>query len=183
MSKLNEISVFNNNWYNLDESIPCGDVVEKVQDILTSSGPSCKLYIGTDAQAHKKMEFITVVVIYDPILRKGGRGFFTRNKVANKEVKQLWTKLYTETQLSLELAVAFQDAGVDPNVMEVHIDANHVESASSTRYAKSLAGMIIGSGFNVKIKPDSWAATWAAERLAKHRHVPTKERRKRKKVA
>lgn len=180
---MKNISVFNNRWANLDEFYIAGDVIEHIKACLVRE-PGAIIYIGSDAQQHsKKVDFVTVAVLYDPTLRNGGRGFSTRNKVPKDQVKNIWTKLYTEVQLSLELACALVERGVDSSKIEVHIDANQIEGYKSTPYAKTLAGMVIGSGFKTRIKPDAWAASYACERLVKGRHLPTKERRSRRRAA
>jgi predicted RNase H-related nuclease YkuK (DUF458 family) len=49
----------------------------------------------------------------------------------------------------------------------VHIDANPVERHKSSAYVQDLVGLVVSQGFRAVIKPDSWAASRAADRLVR----------------
>jgi predicted RNase H-related nuclease YkuK (DUF458 family) len=49
------------------------------------------------------------------------------------------------------------------------MDANEDLRHRSSNYVQALAGMVVGYGFRVRLKPDSWCATHVADRLVKVR--------------
>ena len=51
--------------------------------------------------------------------------------------------------------------------LTVHVDANPVVSHRSSAYVQELVGLVVGQGFRALIKPDSWAATHAADHLVR----------------
>lgn len=127
-----------------------------------------RLVIGTDSQTKRvnggsEVNFITAIVIHR--IGHGGRYFW----IANKQNKffGLRDKIYTETLLSLDLAEKFVPAmrkAISPAKydLEIHID---VGSLGPTRdMIKEVVGMVNGSGYNAKTKPESYGAFVVADR-------------------
>ncbi len=143
-------------------------------EIMGSDVP-IEVHIGTDSQqAGKDTEYVTVVVVTR--LRRGGRVFFTQERVPR--IRSLHERLYREVWQTAELAmeltstpdVGVADAlsGLEPTL---HIDANVDPQYKSAAYAQELAGLCVGMGFkHVLLKPDSWAAAHAADHAVKHKH-------------
>src|SRR5690606_27863397 len=78
-------------------------------------------------------------------------------------------RLIQEATLSLEVA-ALLDAELEQDVV-VHIDVNEDERHRSSQYARSLAGMGLGSGFQVRLKPEAWCASHVADHVVKEKHL------------
>lgn len=122
------------------------------------------IHIGTDAQHHGyHTDFVSVVAVLNP--GKGGRVFYKRERV--ERMKSLAQKLFREAQLSIEVAMLLAD--VVPQDITVHIDANEDLRHRSSNYVQALAGMVVGHGFQVEVKPNSWCATHVADRVVKAR--------------
>lgn len=51
--------------------------------------------------------------------------------------------------------------------LTVHIDANPVVKHKSSAYVQELVGLVMAQGFKALIKPDSWAATHAADHIVR----------------
>lgn len=51
--------------------------------------------------------------------------------------------------------------------LTVHIDANPVVIHKSSRYVQELVGLVVGQGFKAVIKPESWAASHAADHIVR----------------
>lgn len=140
--------------------------------------PNLELHIGSDSQQMgQATEYVTVAVCIRPA--KGGRVFFCRERVPR--VRTLHERLYNEVWRSTELAMELtstpdigeHDALAGRHV-DIHIDINVDERYASAQFLQELAGMCTGQGFNVLHKPDSWAASHAADHAVKHKD----ERRK-----
>ena len=134
------------------------------------------VHVGTDSQQNVRVtEYVTVLVVLTP--GKGGRVFYAKERVPR--IRALRERLYKEVWMSTELAMelnATPDIGgigamMDGNELTIHVDANPDPKFKSSSYVHELAGMVVGQGFNVLLKPDSWAATHAADHVVKHKVI------------
>lgn len=142
---------------------------EMMQDILNYinglPSSSYKIVVGTDSQVRKETCLVTAVIVH----RKGkGARFFYHKKIQRK-IKSLRQKIFYETSLSLELGAKITNflaqSGLDQLSVEIHID---VGCQGETReLIREVVGMVTGSGFAAKIKPDSFAASSVADRYSK----------------
>ena len=78
-------------------------------------------------------------------------------------------ELIQEAQMSVETATMLSERV--PQDIVLHIDANPDERHRSSRYARSLAGMGLGCGFEVRLKPDAWCASSVADHVVKEKHL------------
>ncbi len=125
------------------------------------------VHVGTDSlqtsRAGKRYtQFVTVLIVLTP--SKGGRVIYSRELVP--EIKALRQRLMAEVWRSMEVALSIQD--LVPGTLSIHIDANPKEKYNSSKYVQELVGMVVGNGFSAVIKPDSWAATHAADFIVRH---------------
>ena len=139
---------------------PIRDVLGAVQTLLQHDRHI--VHVGTDSQEHGyHTNFVTVVAIVDP--GRGGRVFYRRDRTPR--TRSLAHKLFKEAELSLEIATQL-DAAIAHEIV-VHVDANEDARHQSSKYVRALAGMVVGHGFQVRVKPDSWCATHVADYLVK----------------
>lgn len=141
------------------------------------------VHVGTDSLqgsrgGKKYTQFVTVLIVLTP--SKGGRVIYTRELVPR--IDSLRQRLLAEVWRSLEVALSIQQFVSGP--LTIHVDANPKERYNSSKYLQELVGMVVGNGFAVAIKPDSWAATHAADFIVRHHgkvpgQVPTVANRKR----
>jgi len=140
------------------------DIVEDIQALVGDDDRV--IHIGTDAQ-HRgtKTDFVTVITVLNP--GKGGRVFYKRERTTR--MKSLAQKLFRETELSIHVAVLLSEALVQD--ITVHVDANEDLKHKSSNYVQALAGMVVGHGFKVEVKPNSWCATHVADHVVKDKHT------------
>lgn len=132
---------------------------------LLAGGPRI-LHVGTDSkQRAYHTDYVTVVAVVQP--GHGGRVFYKRER--RPRSRSLAHKLFLETELSLTVASTLEVRGLRPIV--VHVDANEDLKHLSSRYVQALSGMVVGYGFQVRVKPDSWCATHVADFVVNERHV------------
>ena len=148
----------------------------KIPDILQFVAAASKdgqaVHIGTDSQQTGRLtQFVTVVVILTPT--KGGRVAYRRDVVPR--VASLRERLLKEVWKSVDLALQF--TSIVPGDLTVHIDANPVVAHKSSAYVQELVGLVVGQGFKALIKPESWAASHAADHVVRAQgkvpHSPT----------
>lgn len=139
------------------------------------------IVIGSDSapKEGESLDFITAVVIHRT--GKGGIYFWKRIEkqknylingfkkgVSNKKLSlsRLRARIYEEASISLQTANEFLDSvkndGISKFDVEIHVD---IGKYGETRdMITEVVGMIRGSGFNVKTKPESYGASKIADR-------------------
>jgi len=124
-----------------------------------------KVIIGSDSQVRSETCFITAIVVHR--LGKGAR-YFYRKKIQRK-IKSLRQRIFYETALSLEIgsmvAHYMADCGLDDMEVEIHIDVG--KQGETRDLIREVVGMVTGSGFNAKIKPEAYAASSVADKYTK----------------
>lgn len=146
-------------------------MVEAIADFVEEEPDSLyRLIIGTDSQARRKngkaeIDYVTAVVAHR--IGRGARYYWRKEK--KNKIPVLRDKIYTETLMSLDVAqeiVPCLREAISPTKydFEIHID---VGPLGPTRdMIKEVVGMVNGSGFEAKTKPESWGASSVADKHA-----------------
>lgn len=163
-------SIFNSFSHgNLSEK----EVLIRIKEFLEEDPQAeYSLVIGTDshergvsANGTKDINIVTAVLVH----RKGfgGKYFWTRK--LQKDIHSLREKIYAETITSLEFATAFVPElkktlnGKAPHYnLEIHIDVG--EHGDTREMIKEVVGMVTGNGFVAKTKPESFGASYVADK-------------------
>lgn len=147
------------------EKISSKRLFQEIKDfILKDSRYQYKILIGTDSEVfNSQVEFISVIVVH----RVGnGARYFWRKEIHYK-ISSLKERLWDEAILSLNLGqeIFRKITNNDfPEVsLEIHLDLGYGGQSSSS--IKEIINLIKGHGFDVKIKPESYAASKIADRL------------------
>lgn len=124
------------------------------------------LIVGTDSQKdHGEVRFVTAVVIHR--IGKGGRFYYQTQY--ERPMKSLRQRMLYEASLSLGLASRLSERlsqiGVGLDHIEIHLDVGY--NGPTSEVIREVVGMIAGSGFDAKIKPDSFAASSVADKFTK----------------
>ncbi len=139
------------------------EVVEEVVGYIKED-PSFryKVVIGTDSESHAIVDFVSAVVVLR--IGKGGRYFWRRVREEKKYV--LRDRIYQEVLLSLKLAEEvirlLRAKEFFEYDFEIHVDVG-VNGETKAMLAE-VVGMVRGSGFEAKIKPESFGASCVADR-------------------
>lgn len=126
-----------------------------------------KLIIGSDSHAYlnEKVVFVTAIIIHR--VGKGGRYYFHKQK--HRFMESMRQRIFYETSLSLEVASRMteklaENGYADLNI-EIHLDVG--EKGETREIIREVVGMVIGSGYDARIKPDSYGATKVADKYTK----------------
>ncbi|MCK8824996.1 ribonuclease H-like YkuK family protein [Fuchsiella alkaliacetigena] len=124
-----------------------------------------RLIIGSDSQQKEKAIFVTAIIIYRE--GKGARFYYTKERTKRKHT--LREKIYHETLKSLEVAKEItekilMDSISDLNI-EIHLDVG--QNGDTRDLIKEVVGLVIGNGYEAKIKPLAYAASSVADRYTK----------------
>ncbi len=129
-----------------------------------------RLIIGTDSQARRnngksEIDYVTAVVVHR--IGRGARYYWKKEK--KNKIPVLRDKIYTETLMSLDAAQEIVPSireTISPTKydFEIHID---VGPLGPTRdMIKEVVGMVNGSGYEARTKPESWGASSVADKHA-----------------
>ena len=104
------------------------DPVDHTREIIRKN-PFVEVHVGTDSQSLAKMTQYITVIAY----RYGNRGVhYILKKNGVPQIKDLWTRLWKETELSIDIA---ENIKKSLNVIpEIDLDYNENESFKSTWY-------------------------------------------------
>ena len=146
-------------------SLELSQVREHILDFLAKE-PEHKyqLVVGTDSQPHNGagVDFVTAIVVH----RIGRGGIYFWKRMINKKRYVLRQRMYEEAALSLEMAetviALLHKDGITKYDVEIHVDIG--KFGDTREMIAEIVGMIRGSGYNVKIKPESYAASKVADR-------------------
>ena len=140
------------------------DVVSTVVSEM-ASGPRERfaLLIGTDSSTSaEQLDLVSAIVLHK--IGHGGRYFWTRRR--ERRAPSLRFQIWREAWLSFELA---QDVirGLEARSLlqvnlEIHVDIG--ENGRTKELIDEVVGMIVGSGFAVRIKPHAFAASAVADK-------------------
>lgn len=138
------------------------DIIKYIKGLPSSS---YKIIVGSDSQVKSESCFITAVIVHR--LAKGARYYY--RKKTHRKIKSLRQKIFYETSLSLEVGGMihkfFADTGYDDLNVEIHIDVGvHGDTKDLIR---EVVGMVTGSGFQAKIKPEAFGASSVADKHTK----------------
>lgn len=124
-----------------------------------------KVIIGSDSQGREEACFVTAVIIHK--VGKGARYYY--RKIMEQNIYSLRQKIFYETALSLhtasEIAKVFAKNGHQDLDVEIHLDVGSV--GKTKELIREIVGMVVGSGFDAKIKPDACGATKVADKHTK----------------
>ncbi|HOJ76939.1 MAG TPA: ribonuclease H-like YkuK family protein [Bacillota bacterium] len=125
-----------------------------------------KIIVGTDSH-HSREEVCYVTAIIVLRAGKGGRFYYSKEREPAKiNLKQ---RIFYETSKSLRVAATVTEslaaAGLDDLNVEIHLDVG--EQGKTKEIIREVVGMVTGSGFDAKIKPDSYGASKVADKYTK----------------
>lgn len=138
------------------------DILEFINNDIHSN---YKLIVGTDSQLREDVCFVTAVII----LREGKGGRFYYYKEREQTKFGLRQRIFYETSKSLNIAAKLADKftseGLTDLNIEIHLDVGN--QGKTKDIIKEVVGMVTGSGFDARIKPDSYGATKVADKYTK----------------
>ncbi|KUO52903.1 MAG: hypothetical protein APF76_14665 [Desulfitibacter sp. BRH_c19] len=146
--------------------MPLQGVLEDILDFMeTKPDEKFNLIIGTDSHTKTYACFVTAIIIHQ--VGKGARYYY--HKKRQRKIASLRQKLFYEAAISLETASKVADflakRGQEKLNVEIHLDMGNQGETRSL--IKEIVGMVSGSGFNAKIKPDSCGASTVADKHTK----------------
>jgi predicted RNase H-related nuclease YkuK (DUF458 family) len=124
-----------------------------------------KLIIGSDSHLRDSTCFVTAIIIHR--IGKGARYYYTKKHAF--KMTSLRQRIFYEASLSLSTAdqvvELLSKRGRNDLGIEIHVDVGvHGETRE---LVKEIIGMVMGSGFDAKIKPEACGASKVADKYTK----------------
>jgi predicted RNase H-related nuclease YkuK (DUF458 family) len=145
--------------------------IDEVRDFIKNSSDASKIYLGCDSVIRKKnkkwfADYVTVVVVHKD--GKHGCKIFgelsTEPDYQHDKTKPTM-RLFNEAYKVVELYEKIKDS-IGDRYREIHIDINSDSAHNSHLALSQAAGYIRGiCGFEPKIKPEAFAASYCADRF------------------
>jgi predicted RNase H-related nuclease YkuK (DUF458 family) len=145
--------------------------IEQVKQFIVEQSPETKIYLGADSERLNVRgiwyaDYTLAVVVH--IDGKHGCKIFgdiqrerDYDQKANKPAMRLMNEVYKVSELFQQLADVLEDRHV-----EVHLDINPNDKYASNIVVSQAIGYIKGTcNITAQVKPDAFAASYAADRL------------------
>lgn len=140
-------------------------VSEAIRFIEEENNSHFRLVIGTDSEmvANFAAHFVSAIVVH----HVGHGGVYFWGGVTKGGIRDLRQRMYEEATYSLSLAQRLLDEFKKRDfpieqILEIHVDVG--ENGETRHMINEIVGMVKGSGFLVKTKPDSFGASNVADR-------------------
>lgn len=123
-----------------------------------------RIIIGADSQEKNanQTDFVTAIIVH----RIGTGGIYFWRRKVDKTKRVLRQRIYEEAFMALQTAQEFLESfkqnGIKSYELEIHVDIG--KKGPTREIINEVVGMIRGSGFNVKTKPEAYGASKVADR-------------------
>lgn len=141
---------------------------EEAKKAIANSSADSSVYIGCDSIRFRQngvwmAKYATVVIVHKDSCH-GCRVFYDSETIRDygNGVEGLRSRLMTEVGYAVGAAHDILEV-LGGRPLEVHLDLNPDPKHKSNVAVKEAVGWVLGMGMKPVIKPDSWAATHAAD--------------------
>lgn len=143
------------------------ELIKTIRAFVTQEkNSSYKVIVGVDSQKNKEDQYDFVLALVIQRVGKGGIYFWKREMIHKKIV--LKQRMYMEALMSLqfaeELVEFLKEVKLDKYGIEIHVDIG--QNGKTKDLISEIVGMVRANGYDVKIKPDSFGASYIADRHA-----------------
>lgn len=149
--------------------------INDLVDLLLECNSDTKIYLGCDSVRYFKNKksyarFATVAIVHKDG-NKGCKIFSNISKEPDYDLKANRPKMRMMHEVQKVCQMYVQIAPlVDEFDIEIHLDINTDPKHGSNCAANEAAGYVMGmTGIEPKLKPESWAASFGADGVAKGR--------------
>ena len=158
-------------------NVPVTEYLESIIQEERALNHQIQVCVGTDSQRDgKNYKFSTVILITVKEDMGGGVTKGLGGKIIsseyhlsmyNKNKEGVNERMIVEVGKSMEVALEINPILEKYGIkMEIHADINPDPKWESNKAMSAAVGWVIGSGYDFKVKPNSWAASYAGDRYA-----------------
>ena len=120
------------------------------------------VYVGTDSMLRGDTCIFATVIAFHNNAANVATYYYKKFKVCNAEYKNIKNKITEEVNLSVQAAQVMSNA-FPMTPVEVHVDIGASKENKTRIMMSTVSGWVAGMGYDLKIKPDSWASSSIAD--------------------
>ena len=146
----------------------------EIRDYLKNTSAESRVYLGCDSMRLRKkgkwFALHTVVIVVHKESKHGCKlfGYNVLEPDYDQNYKKPFQRMMSEAYKVAELYQELEYDLIDLEEIQIHLDVNPDEDYGSSCAVKAAAGYILGTcGIEPKIKPEAWAASYAADRCVR----------------
>lgn len=123
-----------------------------------------EIIVGSDSQKLRTnvYDFVFALIVHK---QGGGAIYFWKREVIDRKLS-LKERIYMEATMSLQnsenFVSFFKENGISKYDIQIHVDIGH--HGKTRELIQEVTSMIRGSGYDLRIKPDSFGASKVADR-------------------
>lgn len=126
-----------------------------------SENPDAQIIIGCDSKNRdSETVYGLVIVLYKE--KKGGHVLYAKQRVPR--IRDRWSRLWKEVELSVALANELQEKGF-PKAKFIDLDLNPDPRFKSNDVVRAAVGLVESMGYEARTKPYSLCASYAADKV------------------
>lgn len=147
------------------------EIAQIIKDKILSDPGEYNLMVGTDSQNFDKTRMVTVIALHN--VGHGGIFFYDAEYIfripqVNRKIMEETSRSLNTAQLLISELESFLEDGFDYTnyvKLEIHVDAGN--NGASKQVIPEIIGWVKSCGFEVSVKPDSYAASSIANKYSK----------------
>jgi predicted RNase H-related nuclease YkuK (DUF458 family) len=139
-----------------NQTFELADYVKEYLD--TNKIYGVKMYLGCDSQTKGITTTYATTLVFH-VATSGCHVIYKKDVVP--VVKDMWSRLWKETELSVQVALYLRDAGIEIDTIDLDYNVDPVHN--SNRLVKAAVGYVESLGFKARIKPELLPAVYAAD--------------------
>jgi len=145
-------------WKDADgKDVDIEFIKKEIEDYVSQGG---KIYVGTDSMLFpNKCNFATVIAFHNRDLNIA-RYYYRKIKKGSEQYFELQTKILEEVALAIKTAQFVLELCPKADI-ELHIDIGTKKKNATARFFNTIQGWVSGTGFDLRVKPESWASSLA----------------------
>ena len=124
------------------------------------------VYVGTDSMLRGDSCIFATVIAFHNNEKNIATYYYKKFRIANVEYRNLKNKITEEVNLSVQAAQKISEISPLTHV-EVHVDIGANKENKTKSMMSVVTGWVSGMGYELKIKPDCWAAFSIADNHTK----------------
>lgn len=135
------------------------ELADYVKEYLNANnGMKIDLYLGCDSQSRGLLTTYATTLVFH-VATTGCHVVYKKDTMP--VIKDMWSRLWKETEFSVETALYLREAGVEIDTIDLdyNIDPLH----NSNRLVKTAVGYIESLDFKARVKPELLPAAYAAD--------------------
>tara|TARA_R110000851_G_scaffold5268_4_gene21887 strand:- start:854 stop:1336 length:483 start_codon:yes stop_codon:yes gene_type:complete len=134
-----------------------------VKDLITRGS---KVYVGTDSMVRGDKCIFATVIAFHNNEKNIATYYYKKFNLINADYRNLKIKITEEVNLSVQAAQQVLEYSPGTNI-EVHVDIGINKENKTRSMLTVVSGWVSGMGFDLKVKPESWASSSIADNHTK----------------